>query len=330
MESRKKDHINLAYQAQLFEQEVSDLFNYEPILVSNELKPLPKQKILGKELSLPLWVSSMTGGTDEAKTINKNLAQACHEFGMGMGLGSCRPLLESNERFDDFNLREMIGPDLPLMANLGVAQVEKLLENGEVDKINQLVQQLRADGLMLHVNPLQELMQPEGDIYKNPPIETISRLLETFEFPLIIKEVGHGMGPKSLEALLKTNIAGIEFGALGGTNFSLIELMRSDEMILEELGDLASTGHTASEMIEFLNGFPADLLKNKEFIISGGMKPLSGYYLMKNMNSPAIIGMAFQFLKYARKDYSQVQKYTALVQKTLQIAQLFLHAKGEK
>ncbi len=325
MQSRKKDHINLAYQAQLFEQEVSDLFNYEPMLVSNELKPLPKQKFLGKELSLPLWVSSMTGGTAEAKTINRNLAQACREFGMGMGLGSCRPLLESNDRFDDFNLREIIGPNLPLMANLGVAQVEKLLENGEVDKINQLVQQLKADGLMLHVNPLQELMQPEGDIYKNPPIETINQLLETFEFPLIIKEVGQGMGPKSLEALLKTNIAGIEFGALGGTNFSLIELMRSDEMVLEELGGLASVGHTAHEMIEFLNDFPADLLKSKEFIISGGMKPLSGYYLMQNLKSPAIIGMAFQFLKYAREDYSQLQKYVSLVQKTLQIAQSFLH-----
>ncbi|NOR87905.1 MAG: type 2 isopentenyl-diphosphate Delta-isomerase [Bacteroidales bacterium] len=330
MESRKKDHINLAYQAQLFEQEVSDLFNYEPMLVSNELKALPKQKFLGKELRLPLWVSSMTGGTAEAKTINRNLAQVCREFGMGMGLGSCRSLLESNERFDDFNLREIIGPDLPLMANLGVAQVEKLLENGEVDKINQLVQQLKADGLMLHVNPLQELMQPEGDIYKKPPIETISRLLEIFEFPLIIKEVGQGMGPKSLGALLKTNIAGIEFGALGGTNFSLIELMRSDEMILEELGDLASTGHTASEMVEFLNDFPADLSQNKEFIISGGMKPLTGYYLMQNLNSPAIIGMAFQFLKYARNDYAQLQKYTALVQKTLQIAQSFLHHKEMK
>jgi len=327
MESRKKDHINLAYQAQVFEQEVADLFNYEPMLVSNELKPLPKQKFLGKELRLPLWVSSMTGGTAEAKNINKNLAQACREFGMGMGLGSCRALLESNERFDDFNIRDIIGPDLPLMANLGVAQVEKLLAKGEIDKINQLVQNLKADGLMLHVNPLQELMQPEGDIYKKSPIETISRLLETFEFPLIIKEVGQGMGPKSLEALLKTTIAGIEFGALGGTNFSLIELMRSNEMLLEHLGDLASVGHTAYEMVAFLNEFPANLLQNKEFIISGGMKPLSGYYLMQNLNASAIMGMAFQFLKYAREDYSQLQKYTVLVQKTLQIAQSFLYNK---
>lgn len=327
MESRKKDHINLAYKAQLFEQDIADLFNYEPMLVSNELKDLAKKKFLGKELSLPVWVSSMTGGTAEAKNINQNLARVCQEFGMGMGLGSCRSLLDSNERFHEFDIRNILGADLPLMANLGIAQVEKLLEKGEVDKINQLIHQLKADGLMLHVNPLQELMQPEGDIYKKSPIETISLLLEQFEFPLIIKEVGQGMGPRSLEALLKTNIAGIEFGALGGTNFSLIELMRSDEMILEQMGDLASVGHTAYEMVEFLNELPSDLLKNKEFIISGGMKPLSGHFLINELKTEAIMGMAFQFLKYAREDYSLLKKYTSLVKRNLQIAQTFLLTK---
>ncbi len=327
MQSRKKDHINLAYQAQLFEQEVADLLNYEPILVSNELKSLPKQKFLNKELSLPLWVSSMTGGTSEAKNINQNLAKACSEFGMGMGLGSCRTLLESNDRLDDFDIRKIMGPDLPLMANLGVAQVEKLLENGEVDKINNLILKLQADGLILHVNPLQELLQPEGDIYKKPPIETINLLLEQIEFPLIVKEVGQGMGPKSLKALLDSNIAGIELAALGGTSFSLIELMRSQEMDLEQLGDLVNIGHTAHEMIEIINTFPVELLKNKEIIVSGGIKPLSGFYLLNALNTPAIMGMAFQFLKYAREDYPQLQQYMRLVKKTLQIAQSFLSNK---
>lgn len=327
MESRKKDHINLAYQAQLFEQDIADLFNYEPMLVSNELQALPKQKFLGKVLILPVWVSSMTGGTLEAKTINRNLAQVCQEFGLGMGLGSCRSLLDSNERLGDFDVRNIIGSNLPLMANLGIAQVEQLLKRGEVDKINELIHKLQADGLMLHVNPLQELLQPEGDIYHNPPIETIASLLEQFEFPLIIKEVGQGMGPKSLEALLNLPISGIEFGALGGTNFSLIELMRSNEMVLEQLGEIASTGHTASKMVEILNEFPEELLKGKEFIISGGIKPLSGYYLLQQFQTPAIMGMAFQFLKYAREDYNQLKKYTELVQKTLQIAQSFLQKK---
>ena len=327
MQSRKKDHIDLAYKAQMFEQDVSELFNYEPMLVSNELNPLPKQKFLGKNLSLPLWISSMTGGTAEARNINTNLAKACQEFGMGMGLGSCRSLLDSNQRFDEFNIRDIMGDDLPLMANLGVAQVEKLLDNGEADKINHLIHQLKADGLLLHINPLQELLQPEGDIYKKPPLETLLHLLEKLEFPVIVKEVGQGMGPKSLKAILDTNVAGVEFAAFGGTNFSEIELMRSSNMALEALGDLAHIGHTASEMLGFLNEMPEDVLKQKEFIISGGLKPLSAYYLVNQLKVPAIGGMAFQFLKYAREDYAQLQQYVGMIKKTYQIAQSFLHTK---
>ena len=325
MESRKKDHINLAYQAQMFEQELKQLFNYEPILVSNELKEFEKTAFLGKKLSLPLWVSSMTGGTKEAQNINRNLAKACHEFGMGMGLGSCRPLLESEARFEDFNIREIIGEDLPLMANLGIAQVEYLLEENAVDKIIALVESLRADGLMLHVNPLQELMQPEGDIYKKPPLETIQELLEYIDFPLFVKEVGQGMGPKSLDALLETNIAGIEFGALGGTNFSLIELMRSDDLLMEHMNDFASTGHTANEMVAFLNDIPLSIVQEKEFIISGGMTALTGFFMKQQLQAPAIIGMAFQFLRYAREDYAQLHQYVSLVKRSLQIAQQFLY-----
>ncbi|NPD46560.1 MULTISPECIES: type 2 isopentenyl-diphosphate Delta-isomerase [unclassified Lentimicrobium] len=325
MESRKKDHINLAYQAQMFEQEVSELFNYEPMLVSNQLEELKKTKFLAKELSLPLWVSSMTGGTKEAQDINRNLAQACREFGMGMGLGSCRPLLQSKERFEDFNVRDIMGNDLPLMANLGIAQVEDLLDIKAVDKIIELVTELRADGLMLHVNPLQELMQPEGDIYKRPPLETIQELLELIDFPIFVKEVGQGMGPKSLDALLETDIAGIEFGALGGTNFSLIELMRSDEMVMEQMSGFASVGHSAADMVGFLNELPMNMVQQKELIVSGGMNPLRGYYMLQQLSAPAIIGMAFQFLKYAREDYSELKKYVTLVKRSLQIAEKFLH-----
>ncbi len=325
METRKKDHINLASQAQLFEQEVADSFYYEPLLTSNELKALPKTKFLNKELSLPLWVSSMTGGTLEARKINQNLAKACAEFGLGMGLGSCRPLLESKNRFDDFNVRPIIGPDLPFYANLGIAQVEKLIQENQVDKINELIFRLQADGLIVHVNPLQELLQPEGDIYFNPPIETISSLLEKLEFPVVVKEVGQGMGPKSLEALFRLPVTGIEFGALGGTNFSLIELMRSNDLMLEEMGDWATVGHTAFEMVEFINLLPKELVAQKQIIISGGIDPLSGFYLMQQLQTPSVMGMAFRFLKYARDDYNQLRNYILMIQKSLQMAQNFLH-----
>ncbi len=104
----------------------------------------------------------MTGGTEMARHINRNLAEACAEFGLGMGLGSCRPLLEGNERFEDFDLRPIIGADRPLYANLGVAQLEELFAAKEGQRIVDLVGSIQADGLIVHVNPLQEWFRPRA------------------------------------------------------------------------------------------------------------------------------------------------------------------------
>jgi isopentenyl-diphosphate delta-isomerase len=325
MESRKKDHIVLAEQAQVFEKDLMKDFLYEPLLASNQLKELPEQTFLGKKLKLPLWVSSMTGGTRHARQINKNLAMACQEFGMGMGLGSCRSILDSTSRFNDFDVRQYLGDDLPLMANLGIAQVEQVLDKKASDKILKLVESLNADGLFVHINPLQELLQPEGDIYYKPPIETIIELCETIDVPVIVKEVGQGMGPKSLQVLLKSKVAGIEFGALGGTNFSLIELLRDDVLAMDYLKDWASIGHTAEEMIGFINQLEPKLVEGKEIIISGGMNPLKGYFLKNQLNYPAFIGMAYPFLKSAQGQYKNLQSSVQFMKKSLQMAQQFLH-----
>ena len=126
-------------------------------------------RILGKQQKVPLWVSSMTGGTKKAGTINRNLARACNEFGMGMGLGSCRIIMDDKAHFEDFNMRDIIGDDLPFWANLGIAQVQELLEKNKVETAIRLVKQLRADGLIIHVNPMQEWFQPEGDILSVSP-----------------------------------------------------------------------------------------------------------------------------------------------------------------
>lgn len=327
MESRKKDHINLAYQAQLWEQEMGNLFNYEPMLHANKLAEIPAQQFLGKNLRLPIWVSAITGGTSEAKIINHNLAKACKEFGMGMSLGSCRAILNSNKRFEEFDIREIIGSEQPFMANLGIAQVEELLKKNKADQITNLIDRLQADGLMVHVNPLQELLQPEGDIYEQAPLKTLEKLLSQVDFPVMVKEVGQGMGPKSLAALVALPIAGIEFAALGGTNFSLIELMRSRESQMEDMQILAELGHSPAQMVEYINDLPIDLLQNKAFIISGGVTPISGLYLQEEMPVPAITGMAFSFLKHARGDYKELQNYLRTVIKVLQIAHQFLERK---
>ena len=119
----------MAFKSRVETGELDTRFYYEPMLTAHpkpgSLQPFP---FLGKMLRTPVWVSSMTGGTALANKINRQLARACGEFGMGMGLGSCRQLLYSNEFLPDFDVRDEIGTDLPLYANLGIAQVEKLLQ----------------------------------------------------------------------------------------------------------------------------------------------------------------------------------------------------------
>jgi len=242
-----------------------------------------------------------------------------------MGLGSCRSIIDTNYRFEDFDVRQYLGDELPLMANLGIAQVEELLEKKAIDKIIKLIEALKADGLFVHVNPLQELLQPEGDVYKKPPVETIEELCELVDFPVFVKEVGQGMGPGSLEAILKTKVAGIEFGAHGGTNFSMVELLRNQVGAMDQMKDWAGIGHSVEEMIVFLNNMDPALLKDKEIIISGGLNPLKGYFLLQKMKHPAVIGMAYAFLKSAHGQYKNLQASVNLMKKSLQMAHQFLH-----
>ena len=271
----------------------------------------------------------MTGGTGVAKKINKNLARACKQFGMGMGLGSCRPILKDLKSLPDFDVRSYIG-DQPLYANLGIAQIEESLAKGNIGEISELIDRLSADGLIVHVNPVQEWLQPEGDRIKNPPIDTIKRLLDLSDLSIIVKEVGQGIGPSSLLALMQLPLTAIEFAAHGGTNFALLEMLRSGNNMESHKG-LAQIGLSAEQMVDLVNMI---LNKNtsgincKEFIISGGVKDyLSGYYLINKLNSNAVYGQASSLLKYAQNSYEELEAYVSQQVEGLKLAQQFLRIK---
>jgi isopentenyl-diphosphate delta-isomerase len=309
MEQRKADHIGMAFNARTDASMADPRFNYEPL---TGIHPSEKEEcipFLGKKLRLPMWVSSMTGGTKEARTINTNLARACNEFGMGMGLGSCRILLDHPEYMDDFNVRPVIGPDLPLFANIGIVQLQEMLTAGTTGRLEELVGKLQADGLIVHVNPMQEWLQVEGDRITVPPAETISRFLSLTNMQVIVKEVGQGMGPESIRVLLSMPIAAFELAAFGGTNFAMLELARKGGAS-GGLSPLAYAGHTAHEMVEIINTLPETSCR--QLIISGGIRNfLDGYYLVSLSRIPALFGMASSFLKYARGEYSELQAFVS-------------------
>ena len=200
---RKGAHIELAQRSRSDARDVDQRFNYEPLFFAHpNSNDRWETKFLNSSFDYPLWVSSMTGGTEHALVINQNLARLCGEFKLGMGLGSCRALLDDHSRLKDFAVRPLLG-EQPLFANIGIAQVEELLENGKLAKLEELVKITEATGLIVHINPLQEWFQPEGDRYRLPPVKTLARFLESATYPVIVKEVGQGMGPRSLKALLE-------------------------------------------------------------------------------------------------------------------------------
>ena len=324
---RKRDHIQMAFDSKTGVPELDRRFIYEPMLSAHPDSMEEPFLFLGKMVRAPFWVSSMTGGTAAAEQINKNIARACREFGFGMGLGSCRKILFDKTHWADFDMRDEIGPDQPFWANLGIAQVENLLKEKNEKAIIDLVGDLRADGLIIHVNPLQEWFQPEGDKIEKPPAETIETLLSKIHIPLIVKEVGQGMGEESLARLLRLPLAALEFAAFGGTNFSYLELMRGEPAVRETYQPLTYVGQTALQMVKTINRLvqePGDI-NCRQLIISGGVKNyLDGYHLVSLSRLPAVYGMASQVLKYATGDYNELQNYIGNQLKAYRLAQRFL------
>lgn len=331
---RKIDHLDLAQVAQTVQKD--HRFLYEPFLAAHPEscdRSYLQRSFLGKTMKWPLWISSMTGGALHARHINQNLAKAASKFGLGMGLGSCRPLLEGDEQsFADFNLRPLLGTS-PFWANLGIAQIEMSLESQlKRDKINEMVKRLQADGLIIHVNPLQEWLQPEGDRLKRAPIETIKRFLDQAHFPVMVKEVGQGQGPQGLKELLKLPLAAIDFASFGGTNFALLEILRTqDEVFKEQSRPLCYVGHDADDMVNFINEALDELgplVECREFIISGGIKSfLDGFYYMRKLKASSVYGQASPLLNHARKSFEELECFLENEFKHLSFAHSYLNIK---
>ena len=333
MENRKDDHISLSL-AQFNEVQVNDKrFLYEPLLSGHpEDDIIPEFEIANRKMRYPIWISSLTGATKDAYKINSNLAQVANEFGLGFGLGSCRALLDSDKNFKDFDLRNIIGDDLPFFANIGIAQAEQLFIKNDLGAITDLVNALRVNGIIIHINPIQEWIQEEGDLLKYPPLMVIRELVHQLDIPIIVKEVGQGMGPESIKQLLRLPLEAIEFSAFGGTNFASIELSRRNKYEQDMLEPLSHVGETIDDMLKYcsssitqLNNMPCDKL-----IISGGIKTyLDGYYAILKSPLPSVYGMGANFLRYATDDYRVLRDFAYQHIEGLKMAFAFLSLRNQ-
>lgn len=331
MEDRKKDHINLALTNRTGVIEKDERFVYEPLLSGHAVSGIPEVQLAGKTMKYPVWISSMTGGSGVARHINTNLARAANEFGLGMGLGSCRILLDSEKHLPDFDMRNIIGDELPFWANLGIAQLEQMVEQNTLNEVTDMVNLLRCDGLVIHVNPLQEWFQPEGDRLKHAPLETIKEVVSQLDMPILVKEVGQGMGRESLRELMKLPLAAIEFAAFGGTNFARVEMMRRPSIDHELFEPMVYVGQTAADMLNDIKSLMEEGTENNTpmLIISGGIKNyLDGYYFISTSPLPAAYGMASGFLKHARDSYSSLRDWAKSHLDGLTMAHAYLRVKS--
>ncbi|HET9014188.1 MAG TPA: type 2 isopentenyl-diphosphate Delta-isomerase, partial [Thermomicrobiaceae bacterium] len=183
--------------------------------------------LFGYHLGAPVFISCMTGGVPEAGVINQTLARVAQHYRLALGLGSGRVLLEHPEALPTFDVRPF-APDVPIFANIGAVQLNRGVG---VDECRRLVDLLRADVLVLHLNALQEALQPEGDTVFGGILGRIRQLCRELEVPVVAKEVGWGIAPDVALRLLDAGVAAVDVAGTGGTSWSEVERHRMDDSI---------------------------------------------------------------------------------------------------
>jgi isopentenyl-diphosphate delta-isomerase len=177
-------------------------------------------RLLGRDLAAPLLISSMTGGTSEAMEINRRLMHAAARHRIGLVLGSGRRLLEDGDLLHTYRPAGGARPPL-LLANLGAAQIR---DPAGLDRAERLVGMLGADGLAVHLNPLQEAVQPEGEAAFSGVLAGLAALVEHLApLPVVVQEVGFGLSGEDVGALAQAGVAAVDVAGAGGTNWALVE-----------------------------------------------------------------------------------------------------------
>lgn len=232
--SRKQEHVDLVVGADVrFRERTTGLEGFE--LVYNALPEIDAADIdtsttlMGRALRLPLVVSAMTGGYPEAERINGQLAEACAHLGIGMSVGSMRAALQDDALAATYRSVLASRPPL-LMANVGAVQVAAWHADGTLsDHVRRLADLIEADAIGVHLNPLQELLQPEGEPRFRGVVQGIAALVQSMERPVVVKEVGAGLSGNVAQRLLDVGVRHLDVAGAGGTSWAGVEILRSDD-----------------------------------------------------------------------------------------------------
>ncbi len=316
-QQRKFDHIRINLEEDVQFQNVSTgLEKYR--FIHRALPDLNLEEVdtsitlLGKRLTAPLLISSMTGGTPEAGEINHRLAEAAQEAQIGLGLGSQRTAIEDPTLADTYRVRD-VAPDVLLLANLGAVQLNY---GYGPDECRQAVEMVEADGLILHLNPLQEALQPEGNTRFAGLLPKIEAVCRALPIPVIVKEVGGGISEWVARRLRDAGVAAIEVAGAGGSSWSRVEMHRArNERQRRVAAAFADWGiPTAESLLMALRGAPG-----LPIIASGGIR--DGIQIAKSIALGAVAcGVAGPFLRAAVESTAAVLEGISVLVEQLRIA----------
>ena len=274
-ESRKAEHVKLAATGDVGHREKRSGFD-DVELEHNALPELAladvdtSSSILGHPLSAPLIISSMTGGYGDAYEINRSLARSAEKFGLAIGVGSQRQALQSDEHHRTFAVVREAAPTAFIIANIGGVELAKLHAHANTKALRSLMGLVHANALAVHLNPLQELMQPEGDRDFRGVRDAIRWAVAEAGVPVIVKEVGAGISAQVAKALLELGVRAVDVAGAGGTSWAGIEILRGDPDHRDDLEPFWDWGIPTAECIKLVT--PLKLQHAFDLVASGGVR----------------------------------------------------------
>ena len=252
-------------------------------------------EFLGKTFSFPLMVSAITGGSQISKKVNQDIAKACQELGIGMGLGSMRAMIESPSLADTYYIRD-VAPDIFLAGNIGAAQLREY----SPDLINKTLESVGANALAIHLNAAQEVVQPEGDTDFSNILNKIAEFVDEINVPVYAKEVGHGISFDVAKALKDVGVKAIDVQGAGGTSWTMVDALRHKTGFGKTFREWGIP--TAVSVVETKNA----LVGERQIVASGGIR--NGLEGIKSIVLGAdMVGIAMPILKAQQKSYKSLQ-----------------------
>ena len=275
-------------------------------------------RFLGHAVRIPLLISSMTGGVAEGGRINRNLARAAQACGVALGLGSGRIALEDAAAREHFRVRQE-APDVLLLANLGAVQLNY---GYNARHCLEIVEMLEANALILHLNALQEAVQPEGNTRFAGLLERIAEVCARLPIPVVVKEVGWGLSADVVRLLAQAGVAAVDVAGAGGTSWSEVERLRSGDQMAAVAAAFAGWGiPTADSLVAARQAAPTLAI-----VASGGIR--DGVEVAKCLALGAdLAGLASPLLRAAARSAEEAERALEVIGRQLRIAMFCVGAR---